>query len=114
MKGFQFSKNDRLLCSADFLNLRQNCEIFRGKVTRIFYKSTVELSLPRVGLSVSAKVGNSVKRNRLKRLVRESFRMKKNDLKSIDFNVVPLSSNDEDQEQKLLRDLEKFYQLISK
>lgn len=114
MKGFQFSKNDRLLNSADFLNLRQNCEIFRGTVTRIFYKPIESQTNPRLGLSVSAKVGNSVKRNRLKRLIRESFRHNKSLIRGVDFNVVPLSTSSEKQEKKLLLDLERFYQLVSK
>jgi ribonuclease P protein component len=49
-----------------------------------------DLPYPRLGLSVSRKVGNAVARNRWKRLIREAFRLTRPKLPlGIDFVIIP-------------------------
>lgn len=43
---------------------------------------------PRLGITVTRKVGNAVRRNRIKRLVREWFRKSGQGLGAWDFNVI--------------------------
>ena len=59
----------------------------RGPLT--VYALPNELGHPRLGMSVSRKVGNAVRRNRIRRLIRESFRLLRHDLpKGYDLVVV--------------------------
>jgi ribonuclease P protein component len=52
----------------------------RGPLT--IYAKPNDLGHSRLGLSISRKVGTAVRRNRIKRLLRESFRLMQHDLPS--------------------------------
>lgn len=50
-----------------------------------------DLFLTRLGVTVSKKVGNAVCRNRIKRLVREFFRINKHIFSLADYNIIARS-----------------------
>ncbi len=105
-----FPKTNRLLTKNDFLNLQNNSKRLNLESLVVYYKqSSTDIKLPKIGLSVSKKVGNSVERNRIKRIIRESFRKSKQNLNPINFLIVVKFNN----EKKILRDFSSFINLMS-
>ena len=60
-------------------------------VYKVYNRLNAENSSNRVGISVSKKVGNAVCRNRIKRLVREFYRINKGLFSTADYNIIARS-----------------------
>ncbi|EAQ78828.1 ribonuclease P protein component [Blastopirellula marina] len=85
----QFGKEKRLLRTAQF------DQVFAGKCSSadgilVVYIAPNDQLGPRIGLVVSKKVGNAVRRNRWKRRLREAFRIQQARLpENCDLIVIP-------------------------
>ncbi len=66
-------RRGRLSRSADFDRVFRNGRSHAGREFVLYVFPRPENEDPRLGLSVSRKVGGAVERNRIKRLVREAF-----------------------------------------
>ena len=66
--------SESLKKNKDFLSVYRNGKSFANKVL-VMYIIPNELNKNRLGISVSKKVGNSVVRHHLTRLIRESYRL---------------------------------------
>ena len=66
--------SDSLKKNQDFQNVYYNGKSYANKYL-VMYVLKNNLSANRIGISVSKKVGNSVVRHRLTRLIRESYRL---------------------------------------
>jgi ribonuclease P protein component len=83
----KLSKAARLRRRHDFLQVQQRGRrLFSGDVLVVGRDSGGPR--PRIGITVSSKVGNAVERNRVKRWVREAWRSLDGDLPALDLVVI--------------------------
>src|SRR4051812_29685749 len=83
-ESFRLQKSNRLTKKKEYLSLFKSNQKVYFETCIIFSKPNF-LDFPRVGITIKGKV-RSVDRTRLKRVVREKFRNKKNLLPFSDFN----------------------------
>ena len=74
-ENMQFTES--LRSNRDFQNVFKSGRSYANKYL-VMYVSKNQLDGNRLGISVSKKVGNSVVRHRVKRLIKESYRLQEN------------------------------------
>ncbi len=76
MGTYSLRKEEKIRQRADFLHAFQKGEYRKTQHFRIYISSN-RLPHQRLGITVAKRIGNAVKRNRLKRFLREFFRLNK-------------------------------------
>ena len=88
MSGATLPRKARLLRPGDFAALRTSSGRAGGRCFHMRYRDN-ELGHARLGLAISKRVSKrAVERNRIKRLVRESFRRVRHQLPAVDLMVM--------------------------
>lgn len=102
----------------DFQNVYKNGTSYANRYL-IMYMLRNQVSRNRLGISVSKKVGNSVVRHRLTRLIRESYRLNEEQFLRDGFDIVVIVRNSARgknyrEMEKALMNLGKRHQIIGK
>lgn len=86
--GKRIQKRDKLLKRPDFLYLSRHGHSVHNRYFVVAYCSN-RFGRPRLGVTVTRKIGSAVVRNRIKRIVREYFRRHRHQIgDSRDINVI--------------------------
>jgi ribonuclease P protein component len=111
---FLLTKSDRILKRREFIALAKSGRRIQNEHF-IANFSPNQLGRSRIGITVTKKVGPAVKRNRIKRLVREYFRLSRHQLAGHwDINVIAKRQTADFSSEKTFRSLTNIVERISK
>jgi len=82
----RFRPGDRIRKRSEYQALYESARRIPSKNFVLFVRKN-DLGHPRLGITVSRRLGGAVQRNRAKRLLREIFRRRKGELQSVDIVV---------------------------
>jgi ribonuclease P protein component len=93
--GFRFSRRQRLSKSTEFAAV-YGAKVRKGAGPFVVFGMPNGLQWSRLGLSVGKRVGGAVRRNRVKRLLREAFRLEQHAMaRGLDLVVTVRAHEDE-------------------
>ena len=93
MGSFSFSEEERIVKRAEFINLKLHGTRYSTQHFIVILKQN-RRDITRLGITVSKRVGNSVERNRIKRSIREFFRLSKQRIpKGYDIMIIALEES---------------------
>lgn len=73
--SFRFSRTQRIRRRRDFEYIYGHGRLYQDECFRIFYVRKSPTELGRLGVSISKKLGKAHARNRIKRIIKETFRL---------------------------------------
>lgn len=108
-----FRPTQRLRCKSDFDRVYKEGRRHADGLFALAVRLNA-LPAPRLGLAIAAKtVGNSVRRNRVKRLIRESFRAHQHELPAVDVVVNARSAARDATNERLTESLEQHWRRVA-
>ena len=103
LDAHRYPKTSRLRHRSQFLALNGKRKVHSRHFLALVAANTE--CRPRIGITVSKKVGNAVTRNRLKRLVRETWRMHGGGISALDINVIAKRGAGEETNDRIVRSI---------
>jgi ribonuclease P protein component len=111
---FSFTKADRILKRREFVALSKSGQRVQND-DFIAYFLPARLGQSRLGITVTKKVGQAFERNRIKRIVREFFRLNRHCLSDYwDINIIAKRQSAGITSEKANRSLQNIFDRISK
>jgi ribonuclease P protein component len=112
IQGQGFPRQNRLTQAANFSHVFKHAQRSGDKYFTILYCRN-DLNYPRLGLAIAKKrIRYAVARNRLKRIIRNSFRLAKNQLLGVDIVIMARNQSETAVNGDLFASLEQHWRIV--